>query len=434
MKAQIRVHGKSQSRTALGIINAYLKLYPDSTLSDLQQAFPKSLNPKSFTDNIIVPEEETKGKEKQYFEKENELIVLKNGQRLALVELWRKDDFKAICNHAIQYGIVAAKVGENMPFQKGSYELEYIDEIVPSEKITPILEEPAPDPKETTNETTPILKEAAPVLKEAAPAFNETAPAFNKTTPASKKITSTFDEYTPISKKTTPIPPKDESNKKRKFNWWWTLALILFLLILLFCWKKCYSNNCSNPNNMVAVISPVNGTDRVEEKLDTFTHWIQDLGGMLSITLPDGKEGKIEKNSSEFELFNFLNSNDTKVDTLNETNGWITLEKLRFETGKAMLTAESENQLKNIAMVMNFFPNSHIKVGGYSDNTGANKVNVRLSSKRAKITAEKLIALGVDANRVTHAGYGSLHPICPANDTDSCRAANRRIDVKIIQK
>jgi hypothetical protein len=67
MKAKIRVRGKSQSRTALGIVNAYLKLFPDSTLSDLQQAFPKSLNSKSPTDHILVPVAETENHEFSFF-------------------------------------------------------------------------------------------------------------------------------------------------------------------------------------------------------------------------------------------------------------------------------------------------------------------------------------------------------------------------------
>ena len=127
MKPKIRVHGKSQSRTALGIINAYLKLYPDSTPADVQQAFPKSLNRKCSAEHLIIPLEETQGYEKIFFEHEDELIVFKNEEKFALVELWAKDDFIAICEHAKQYGIVAAKKSTK-PFEKGSFELEYLDE------------------------------------------------------------------------------------------------------------------------------------------------------------------------------------------------------------------------------------------------------------------------------------------------------------------
>jgi len=370
MKAKIRVHGKSQSRTALGIINAYLKLYPDSTLSDLQQAFPKSLNPKSFTDNIIVPADEAKKHEKLYFERDDELIVLKNGRKLSLVELWTKDEFDAICEHAKQYGIEVAEIEETKPFEKGSYELEYLNGFVPG-GITP----------------------------------------------------------------TTYL--KDEGKKNGSSWWWWLLLALLLLLLLFFCWKKC-SKSTSNDES-IQVIAPTNpvasAIDNIKGKLDSLTNnFIYDTGDTVSVKLPDGTEWRIGQNSSEFKLFTFLNSPDVKVDTLDKTQGWITLDRLYFETGKADLTPDSENQLKNIAGILGFFPNSKIKMGGYTDNTGTDQINMQLSTERARVTAEKLIALGINADRVTYEGYGSQHPICPANDTESCRAENRRIDVRVTQK
>ena len=385
MKTKIRVHGKSQSRTALGIINAYLTLNPDSTLSDLRQAFPPSLNPKSFTDNIIVPEKETQGHEKLSFEREDELIVLKNGERLALVELWKKEDFDAICEHAKQYGIEVAEIEGTTPFEKGSYKLEYLDE-------------PAPPP--------PSAGIAA-------------------------------------------IPPADDGEKKCKFCWCWIILLILLLLITLLCWTKCCnSNKCSIPNttpveNMTlaeniapaeSIAPAVDSTSTPENDEGKLDASISDTGDAISIALPDGKEWKIGKNSPEFELFSFLNSDDAKVDASDKTNGWITLDKLRFETGKAKLTPDSENQLESIANIMKFFPNTHIEMGGYTDNTGTDATNMRLSAERAKIAAEKLIACGIDANRVAHNGYGSQRPVCPENNTDQCRAANRRIDIRVTQK
>jgi len=377
METKIRVYGKSQSRTALGIINAYLKLYPDSTLSDLQRAFPKSLNPKSFTESLLVPVEETKGQEKLFFEREDEQVVLKTGKRLALVELWRKEDFDAICEHAKQFGIEAAEISETKPFERGSYELEYLNGFVPPEDLVS------------------------------------------------------------ASVKSAPFLP-EENGKKRKFNWWWLLLALLLLLILFFCCKKCcFKDTCST-----AVVSPpvseavaVDSMNIPKGKLDTLTNSIiYEAGDTVSMKLPDGTEWRMGQYSSEYRLFNFLNSKDIQVDQTDKTKGWITLDRLRFEIGSSTLTAESEDQLKNIAKILNFFPNSQIKIGGYTDNTGTDEINMKISNERAKVTAEKLISLGIDAKRVTYEGYGSLHPVCPANDTDYCRALNRRIDVRVTQK
>ena len=41
---KILVYGKAQNRTALGIVNAYLVMYPHATLVDLDRAFPIKLN------------------------------------------------------------------------------------------------------------------------------------------------------------------------------------------------------------------------------------------------------------------------------------------------------------------------------------------------------------------------------------------------------
>ena len=43
----------------------------------------------------------------------------------------------------------------------------------------------------------------------------------------------------------------------------------------------------------------------------------------------------------------------------------------------------------------------------------------------------RLMELGVNADRVTTEGFGSQFPICPENETDECKAQNRRIDVRV---
>ena len=368
MKSQVRVYGKSQSRTALGIVNAYLILYPNSSLADLQKAFPKSLNPKGFTDNIIVPEKETIGFEKQFFEREDELIVLRNGDKLSLVELWTKEDFDAICEHAKQYGIEVAKIEGTKPFEKGSFELEYLE------------------------------------------------------------------GFTPV-----------EDEQECKFAWWrmFVLFLAVLLLLLLICWLQCKcckvpSNADIAPVEKMAPVPSVNSdtsTDKdiSEEQASLENKAISDAGGYISIKFPDGTEWKIEKNTPEYKLFEFLNSDNEKVDA-DETKGWINFDKLRFESGKAKLSPECENQLKSVAMLMKQFKNARIKVGGHTDNSGSEDANMALSSERAKVSAEKIISFGTEKDRLSHAGYGSKFPICPENNSDVCKAANRRINVKVTQK
>jgi K(+)-stimulated pyrophosphate-energized sodium pump len=81
---------------------------------------------------------------------------------------------------------------------------------------------------------------------------------------------------------------------------------------------------------------------------------------------------------------------------------------------------------------MNAYPNMRIKLGGYTDNTGNQETNIKLSNLRAQTTKLKLLELGIAGHRIETEGYGSLHPVCEANDTDECRAKNRRIDVRVL--
>ena len=44
-KGVIEVYGKHMNRTALGVVDAILKLYPDATFDELKKILPVSINP-----------------------------------------------------------------------------------------------------------------------------------------------------------------------------------------------------------------------------------------------------------------------------------------------------------------------------------------------------------------------------------------------------
>ncbi|HPZ25907.1 MAG TPA: OmpA family protein, partial [Kaistella sp.] len=92
----------------------------------------------------------------------------------------------------------------------------------------------------------------------------------------------------------------------------------------------------------------------------------------------------------------------------------------------------AETQLDNIARLLNAYPNLRVKLGGYTDNTGNEGSNKTLSNLRAQSAKLYLMNLGIAADRVEAEGYGSQFPVCPANDTDECKAQNRRIDVRVL--
>jgi K(+)-stimulated pyrophosphate-energized sodium pump len=157
--------------------------------------------------------------------------------------------------------------------------------------------------------------------------------------------------------------------------------------------------------------------------------FVYETGNIQEIELEGGKKISIGEGSQLYQLYNLVKNKDQKV---LDPNNWYTIENLYFETGSSDLKASSDVQLLNLVEILNAYPDLKIKLGGYTDNTGNEESNQKLSSLRAQTAKLKLLELGVAGDRVEAEGYGSQHPVCESNDTDECKAKNRRIDVRIL--
>lgn len=168
------------------------------------------------------------------------------------------------------------------------------------------------------------------------------------------------------------------------------------------------------------------------KSLDADGNYVYNVGELTELTLPGGQVLKVGANSSENKLFQLLSDNNYPVEGEGDLQ-WITLDRTYFKTGSNELTEKSEQQIKNVAALMAAFPDAKLKLGGYTDNTGSPEGNLNLSQKRAESVKTKLEHLKVTADRTTAKGYGEEHPICPTNDTDACKAQNRRVDVALVK-
>ncbi|MFP3833735.1 sodium-translocating pyrophosphatase [Chryseobacterium sp. SIMBA_028] len=157
--------------------------------------------------------------------------------------------------------------------------------------------------------------------------------------------------------------------------------------------------------------------------------FVYETGNIQKVKLKGGKTIAIGETSQLYQLYNIVNQKDK---TVLDPNKWYTIENLYFETGSSDLKAGYELQLNNLAELLNAYPDLKIKLGGYTDNSGNEESNLQLSNLRAQTAKLKLLELGISADRVEAEGYGSQHPICEANDTDECKAKNRRIDVRVL--
>ena len=143
-----------------------------------------------------------------------------------------------------------------------------------------------------------------------------------------------------------------------------------------------------------------------------------------SVTL----NSKVLQMVSKRKLLGFIKDN---TDPCTDKECWFTMDRLVFQTGSSDLDMNfSADQLNNVYQIMSAYPNIQLKVGGYTDNTGSEDLNLRLSKQRADTVVSALVALGLEEDRFNAEGFGPAHPIA-TNDTPEGRAQNRRIDVRV---
>lgn len=132
--ARVRVYGKAQNRTALGIMHAYMVMYPYAKLEDICKAFPDSLNPDSgVKKNFVYAEDKgTTADWNGFFKAEDELLKMGDGKKVSVVSMWTKESFERLVAWAKQYGIVVADFEKAAGGgQKGGFRLEYLNGYVP---------------------------------------------------------------------------------------------------------------------------------------------------------------------------------------------------------------------------------------------------------------------------------------------------------------
>jgi outer membrane protein OmpA-like peptidoglycan-associated protein len=129
--------------------------------------------------------------------------------------------------------------------------------------------------------------------------------------------------------------------------------------------------------------------------------------------------------------------NTPKGETVNENGCTILFQKqartvilrgVNFQTGKAILTPEARDILRDIAVQLVENPQYRVQISGHSDNTGRRAKNLRLSIARARTVETFLEANGVPRGQVTSKGFGPDVPIT-SNKTAAGRAKNRRVEL-----
>ncbi|MFY8127176.1 MAG: OmpA family protein [Chitinophagaceae bacterium] len=110
---------------------------------------------------------------------------------------------------------------------------------------------------------------------------------------------------------------------------------------------------------------------------------------------------------------------------------------VRFEFDKFEIEDEYKPSLDSLAALLKREPNLTVEIGGYTDEKGSEKYNLKLSGKRAKAGKDYLVKnYGIDAKRLSTKAYGKCCPIEKevnedGTDNEAARKTNRRLEFRI---
>jgi OOP family OmpA-OmpF porin len=146
------------------------------------------------------------------------------------------------------------------------------------------------------------------------------------------------------------------------------------------------------------------------------------------MALPGGTSLSLPENSLNYNLARYLaNPNDTTVPKT------FVFDSLNFESATTKLTPESEKTVSDLAAILKAYSTTAVQLEGHTDNTGDAAANKKLSQDRADVVKELLVKGGIDASRITTAGYGQEKPIA-SNATEDGKAQNRRLELVVAKK
>lgn len=110
------------------------------------------------------------------------------------------------------------------------------------------------------------------------------------------------------------------------------------------------------------------------------------------------------------------------------TEGKLVTRGILFDSGSAVIKAQSAGVLKEIAAVLNENSQMKVKIVGHTDSDGDNTKNMELSQQRAMAIKTALVRdFNVNEDALTAEGKGETQP-SDANTTVAGKANNRRVE------
>jgi outer membrane protein OmpA-like peptidoglycan-associated protein len=105
---------------------------------------------------------------------------------------------------------------------------------------------------------------------------------------------------------------------------------------------------------------------------------------------------------------------------------------LTFDEGSASVKPEFDATLLEISREVKARSQTFVDVFAHTDLSGSPQVNQALSDKRAAAVASYLAGHGVSRARIASKGLGETSPLYNPEADDTQRAANRRVEIRLL--
>ncbi len=108
--------------------------------------------------------------------------------------------------------------------------------------------------------------------------------------------------------------------------------------------------------------------------------------------------------------------------------------RVNFDVDQAFIRTSDKAALDKVVDFVKKYPDAEIELDGYTDDTGTEAHNRRLSEKRALAVKQYLIKeAGVDRSQIAAIGRGESNPVAD-NKTAEGRFENRRVEILILRR
>ena len=101
-----------------------------------------------------------------------------------------------------------------------------------------------------------------------------------------------------------------------------------------------------------------------------------------------------------------------------------------FDFDSDAIRPDAERTLSEVAEVLQAYPGRPVRIEGHTDSIASDAYNQALSERRAAAVKRWLAARGVEAGRMTAAGFGESRPAAD-NATAAGRQKNRRVEIVV---